>query len=56
MTWERFQEFSGREFLKFVLRVTHGNVSEAARILELERAYLHRLMKKLGIQRDVAIK
>jgi two-component system nitrogen regulation response regulator NtrX len=54
-SWEQFHDLTGREYLKFILRQTHGNVSEAARILELERAYLHRLMKKLGIQRDVNI-
>jgi two-component system nitrogen regulation response regulator NtrX len=54
-SWDQFHDFTGREYLRFILRHTHGNVSEAARILELERAYLHRLMKKLGIQRDVYI-
>jgi two-component system nitrogen regulation response regulator NtrX len=54
-SWEHFHDLVGREFLKFILRQTQGNVSESARILELERAYLHRLMKKLGIQRDVNI-
>lgn len=53
MTWEAFHETVDREFLRFVLRQAKGNVSEAARLLELERAYLHRLLKKLGIQRDV---
>ncbi len=54
-SWEKFHDHTGSEFLKFVLRHTKGNVSEASRILELERAYLHRLMKKLGIQRDPAL-
>lgn len=53
MTWESFHETVDREFLRFTLRQAKGNVSEAARLLELERAYLHRLLKKLGIQRDV---
>ncbi|MCX6127098.1 MAG: sigma-54 dependent transcriptional regulator, partial [Proteobacteria bacterium] len=53
MTWEAFHEMVDREFLRFSLRQAKGNVSEAARLLELERAYLHRLLKKLGIQRDV---
>lgn len=52
-TWESFHESAEREFLRFVLKQAKGNVSEAARILELERAYLHRLLKRLGIQRDV---
>ena len=46
---------AGRSYLKFVLRKANGNVSEAARMLCLERAYLHRLMKKLGVQRDVVV-
>jgi two-component system, NtrC family, nitrogen regulation response regulator NtrX len=54
-TWENFHDHVGREFLKFILRQTKGNVSEAARVLDLERAYLHRLMKKLGIHRDINI-
>lgn len=53
MTWESFHDCVDREFLQFVLRQAKGNVSEAARLLELERAYLHRLLKKLGIQREV---
>lgn len=53
-SWEHFHDHAGREFLRFILKHAKGNVSEAARILELERAYLHRLMKKLGIQRDDA--
>ena len=54
-SWETFHDHVSREFLKFVLKQTGGNVTEASRVLELERAYLHRLMKKLGIQRDVSI-
>ncbi len=50
-SWERFQVESGRQFLEYILRKTNGNVSEAARVLDVERAYLHRLMKKLGIHR-----
>jgi two-component system, NtrC family, nitrogen regulation response regulator NtrX len=50
-SWEKFQESTGREFLSFLLEKTKGNVSEAARLLDLERAYLHRLIKKLDISR-----
>lgn len=50
-SWEHFQTLAGKEFLAYMLRRSGGNVSEAARILDLERAYLHRLMKKLGISR-----
>jgi two-component system, NtrC family, nitrogen regulation response regulator NtrX len=54
-SWENFHDHVGREFVKFILKQTNGNVSEAARILDLERAYLHRLMKKLGLHRDVSV-
>ncbi len=55
LSWQDFHDQAGTEYLKFTLRKTSGNVSEAARLLCLERAYLHRLMKKLGIQRDVTV-
>ena len=51
--WHEFHQEVDRAYVRFVLLHAEGNVSEAARILNLERAYLHRLMKKLGIQRDV---
>jgi two-component system nitrogen regulation response regulator NtrX len=53
--WQEFHEAAGKSYLKHVLRKANGNVSEAARMLCLERAYLHRLMKKLGVQRDVVV-
>lgn len=55
ISWQDFHEAAGRAYLKFVLRKAGANVSEAARLLCLERAYLHRLMKKLGIQRDIVV-
>jgi two-component system nitrogen regulation response regulator NtrX len=54
-SWQDFHEGAGRSYLRFVLQQAGGNVSEAARLLGLERAYLHRLMKKLGVQRDVIV-
>lgn len=54
-SWHEFHEHAGRSYLKYVLRKAKGNVSEAARLLCLERAYLHRLMKKLGVQRDIVV-
>jgi two-component system nitrogen regulation response regulator NtrX len=54
-SWQDFHEAAGKAYLKFILRRAGGNVSEAARMLCLERAYLHRLMKKLGVQRDVVV-
>ena len=55
LSWEEFHDQAGRSFVKFMLRRAKGNVSEAARLLCLERAYLHRLMKKLGVQRDIVV-
>jgi len=55
VSWQEFHEAAGKNYLKHVLRKAGGNVSEAARLLCLERAYLHRLMKKLGVQRDVVV-
>jgi DNA-binding NtrC family response regulator len=54
-SWQEFHESAGKSYLKFILKKAGGNVSEAARILCLERAYLHRLMKKLGVQRDIVV-
>ena len=53
--WQELHQAIGKGYIKHVLRRCNGNVSEAARTLCLERAYLHRLMKKLGIQRGVVV-
>ena len=53
--WQELHQAMGKSYLKHVLNQTKGNVSEAARVLCLERAYLHRLMKKLGIQRGIVV-
>jgi two-component system, NtrC family, nitrogen regulation response regulator NtrX len=55
VSWQHFHELIDRDYIKFILGRTAGNVSESARVLSLERAYLHRLMKKLGIQRGVVV-
>lgn len=56
MPWQEFHSTTGRAYIKFILNRSGGNVSEAARTLCLERAYLHRLMKKLGVKRGVVVK
>jgi len=53
--WQELHANLERNYIKFILNKTGGNVSEASRVLCLERAYLHRLMKKLGIQRGVVV-
>lgn len=55
LTWQEFQQQAGRAYIKHILKLSGGNVSEAARNLCLERAYLHRLMRKLNIQRGVVV-
>lgn len=52
LSWHDFQQQSQNAYVRYVLAKSDGNVTEAAKLLDLERAYLHRLMKKLGIQRD----
>ena len=54
-TWLSFRDRVNREYISFVLSSCGGNVSEAARLLKLERSYLHRLIKKLGVQKEVII-
>jgi two-component system nitrogen regulation response regulator NtrX len=53
--WQELHGALDKSYIKYVLNHTEGNVSEAARLLCLERAYLHRLMKKLGIQRGIVV-
>lgn len=53
--WQELHANLDKSYIKYVLNKTSGNVSEAARLLCLERAYLHRLMKKLGIQRGIVV-
>jgi two-component system nitrogen regulation response regulator NtrX len=55
LPWDEFHRNIDRMYLIHVLHKTGGNVSEASRLLCLERAYLHRLMKKLGVQREVVV-
>jgi two-component system nitrogen regulation response regulator NtrX len=55
LPWQEFHQLASKAYIKFVLQNAAGNVSEAARILCLERAYLHRLMRKLGVQRDIVV-
>jgi len=55
LSWQAFHQEVDKEYIKYVLSETKGNVSEASRMLCLERAYLHRLMKKLGVQRDIVV-
>ena len=46
-----FRERCEREYVESVLRRTNWNVAAAARVLEIQRTYLHQKMASLGLQR-----
>lgn len=48
---KEFKTQCEREYLELVLQSTHWNVSEAARILEVQRPHLHQKLNQLGIHR-----
>jgi transcriptional regulator with GAF, ATPase, and Fis domain len=49
--WKEFKAASEREYLEAVLRRTGWNFAAAARLLELQRTYLHQKAAALGIER-----
>ncbi len=51
LTLKAFRENTDREYIKSTLQQCQGNVSEAARLLGIERTNLHKKMKALGIDR-----
>jgi len=51
LTLKAFREKTDRKFIQSVLQKCQGNVSEAARLLGVERTNLHKKMKALGIDR-----
>ncbi len=50
-TLKEIREQAEREYIIHCLKACNGNVSQAARLLGLERTNLHKKMKALGIQR-----
>jgi DNA-binding NtrC family response regulator len=54
MTLREFRRRSEREYIEHVLRHTEWNVTAAARLLGLQRTYLHRKMVDLGSRRPGA--
>jgi len=50
-TLKDFKSQCEREYLELVLQNTHWNVSEAARMLDIQRPHLHQKLNQLGIQR-----
>ncbi|HET7433829.1 MAG TPA: sigma-54 dependent transcriptional regulator [Thermoanaerobaculia bacterium] len=47
-----FKAQAEKEYIESVLRRTNWNVSAAARLLEIQRSYLHQKMADLGIERE----
>ncbi|WP_283247254.1 helix-turn-helix domain-containing protein, partial [Corallococcus exiguus] len=50
-TFREQVEDAEREIIQRVLAHTHDNVTEAARILDLERGHFYKKMKALGLRR-----
>ncbi|RKH23034.1 sigma-54-dependent Fis family transcriptional regulator, partial [Corallococcus sp. CA041A] len=50
-TFREQVENAEREIIQRVLAHTHDNVTEAARILDLERGHFYKKMKALGLRR-----
>ncbi len=48
MTFKEFKKKSEAEYLQFILNKTNGNISEASRILELDRSSLHQKIKSFN--------
>ena len=49
-----FKAQTEKEYIESVLRRTNWNVSAAARLLEIQRSYLHQKITDLGIEKTVA--
>jgi transcriptional regulator of acetoin/glycerol metabolism len=51
MTWETFKATSERQYLISTLRHCAGNISEAARVLAVERSTVHKWLKHHQIEK-----
>src|SRR5690606_6903641 len=46
---ERWNELFERSYVRWLLTQTEGNISKAARSADMDRKYLHKLMRKYGV-------
>lgn len=51
LPWEEFKVVSERQYLIRVLKSCEGNISEAARLLKVERSTIHKWFKSLQIEK-----
>lgn len=49
LTWREFRHRCGKRYVQQVLRRTQGNMSEAARQVDMDRSHFYGLVKRLGI-------
>ncbi len=50
-TWEAFKSKSEREYLITALKSCKGNISETARVLQIERSTIHKWLKSFHIEK-----
>ena len=53
-TKEKWNELFERRYLAWLIRRADGNISKAARDADMDRKYLHKLLRKYGISVDDA--